>query len=41
MAIITSHILPHLHILLLLCDVTHALQHLLGLIVLRTVLPPS
>lgn len=35
-----SYLLPYLHVLLLLCDITHALQHLLCLIVLRTVLPP-
>lgn len=33
-------IFSYLQILLLLYDVTHALQHLLCLIVLRTVLPP-
>lgn len=33
-------LLPYLQILLLMCDITHALQHLLCLIILRTVLPP-
>lgn len=33
-------LLPYLQILLLMCDIAHAFQHLLCLIILRTVLPP-
>lgn len=35
-----SYLFPYLHVFLLLCNIAHALEHLLCLIVLRTVLPP-
>lgn len=38
---ILLYLSPYLHVLLIMCNISHALQHLLCLIVLRTVLPPS